>query len=109
MSQSRGKRSRLLGQVRHSLTGIEAIPKLPPLTPSIDRTYEGIHGNAMSVPSQRDSPERDDIRKTKTPRSPQRRLSLGPSEESRSDESVTDKQNLKDALVSAQLLNICSF
>ena len=103
----RGRKSRPLGSIRHSLTGLDSIPKLPPLatSQSIDKGYEGIHGNAMSVPPARRSPEKEDLHKSRTPLASSRNTSSSRSEGSKSDDSANAavaeaKRELREALVS---------
>lgn len=118
----RGRRSRPLGSVRHSLNGIESIPKLPPLNKgsSVDNMYTGVHGNAMGTPLHRGSPERSEksersaVEKPKTLpiRGPSRNTSSSRSEGSKSDDSAAaaaaaaDKKELKEAQVSGNCVEL---
>lgn len=56
----RGRNMRALGTSRSS--SMDSVPKFPPLKNKgrLDANYQGISGNAMSVPPPRDSPERQD-------------------------------------------------
>ncbi|KAK2168634.1 hypothetical protein LSH36_15g05012 [Paralvinella palmiformis] len=61
-------RTRPLGAVRKSLSGIESVPKFPPLRQAVDQNNVGLSamGNAMQVPPRRSSYQHDSDSRTTT-------------------------------------------
>ncbi|XP_067672021.1 kinesin-like protein KIF3A [Haliotis asinina] len=98
------KSTRPLGSLRHNISAPDKVPHIPRLINKIDGTYEGIQGNAMSVPppTSRESTQRESAGDADKGKNSAR--SSGSSSVKSQD--LVDRKELKDALAREKELKL---